>query len=72
MKMFTQLFFENNAFIINNGLLKLKFWTNQLAGLLYIYIYIEFHSKICRGTNNGLKNEMIKLNVKYFVKNLTK
>jgi hypothetical protein len=34
MKTFTQLVFENNAFNIYNGLLKLKKWTGQLAELL--------------------------------------
>jgi hypothetical protein len=34
MKTFAQLFFENNAFIINNELLKKKKWTTQLARLL--------------------------------------
>jgi hypothetical protein len=34
MKTFAQLFFENNEFIMNNGLLKLKIWTDQFIGLL--------------------------------------
>jgi hypothetical protein len=28
MKTFVQLFIQNNAFIMNNGLLKLNIWTN--------------------------------------------
>jgi hypothetical protein len=60
MKTFVQLFFENNAFIINNELLKLEKWMGQLVGLLKnSRIHIEFHSKLFIGTKNGLKNEMI-------------
>jgi len=60
MKTFAQLFFENNAFIINSGLLKLKKWIGWLVGSLRnSRIHIEFHSKLFIGTKNGLKNEMV-------------
>ncbi len=66
MKTFAQLFFENNAFIINSGFLEKK-WTSQLAGLLRnSRIHIEFHSKLFIEIKNGFKNEMIKLTVKSF------
>jgi hypothetical protein len=69
MKTFALLLFENKAFIINNGLLKEKTWTGQLAGLLRNQnFHIEFHSKLFIGIKNGLKNEMIQLN--HFLKNL--
>ncbi len=73
MKTFAQLFFENNAFIINSGFLEKK-WTSQLAGLLRnSRIHIEFHSKLFIEIKNGLKNEMIKLIVKsFFCETLTK
>jgi hypothetical protein len=34
MQTFAQLFFENNAFIINGEFLKLKKWVNHLIRLL--------------------------------------
>jgi len=34
METFAQLFFENKAFIINSGFLKLKKWITQLIRLL--------------------------------------
>jgi len=34
METFAQSFFENNAFIINGGFLKILKWTNQLIILL--------------------------------------
>jgi hypothetical protein len=70
MKTFAQLLFENNAFIINSGLLKLKKWISQFARLLRNWrIHIEFQSKLFIEIENGLKNEMIKLTVKsFFVK----
>jgi hypothetical protein len=44
MKTFAKLLFENNAFIINSGLLNSKIWTNQLIGLFRnSKIHIEFH-----------------------------
>jgi hypothetical protein len=43
---FAQLFFANNVFIINNGLLKSKLWIDQLIELLRnSRIHIEFHSE---------------------------
>jgi hypothetical protein len=70
MKTFAQSFFENNAFIINRRFLELKISINKLIGLLKISrIHIEFHSKFSTITKHGLKNEIIKLNVKsFFVK----
>jgi hypothetical protein len=70
MKTFLQLVFENNAFIINNELLKSNIWTNKLIGLLKSSrIHIEFYSKLFIVTKHGLKKEIIKLNVKsFFVK----
>ncbi len=60
-------FFENNVFIINNELLNLKIWTNQLSRLLInSRIHIEFHSKLFILIKHGLKDEIIKLNVKFF------
>jgi hypothetical protein len=54
MKTFAQLFFENNAFIINSALLKLKKWIGQLVGLLRnSNIHIEFHSKLFIGLRMG-------------------
>jgi hypothetical protein len=62
MKTFAQLFFENNTFIINHGLL-----INQLIGLFKnSRIHIDFHSKLFIVTKHGLKNEIIKLNVIFF------
>jgi hypothetical protein len=50
MKTFAQLFFENNAFIMNSVILKLKIWINQLSRLLRnSIIHIEFHSKLFIG-----------------------
>jgi hypothetical protein len=67
MKTFAQLFFENNACIINSGLFKFKKWIGQLVGLLRnSNFHIEFHSKLFIRTKNGLKNEMIKLSLKLF------
>jgi hypothetical protein len=70
MNTFAQLFFKNNAFIINSKLLKKKIWTSQLARLLRnSNFHIEFHSKLFIRIKNGLKNEMIKLSMKsFFVK----
>jgi len=63
----SQLLFLNNAFIVNNGLLKFKIWIGQLVGLLRnSRIHIEFHSKLFIGTNHGFKNKIIKLSVKSF------
>jgi hypothetical protein len=75
MKTFAQIFFENNVFIINSELFlkNLKYiyiyiWTDQLAGLLRnLKIHIEFHSKLFTRTKNGLKNEMVKLSVIFFL-----
>jgi hypothetical protein len=68
MKTFSQLFFENNGFIVNNGLLKFRIWIGQLVGLLRnLRIHIEFHSKLFIGTKNGFKNEIIKLIVNFFL-----
>jgi hypothetical protein len=70
MKTFAQLFFENNAFIINNGFLKSNIWTNKLTRLLKnLKFNIEFYSKMFIVIKHGLKKEMTKLNVKsFFVK----
>jgi len=68
MKTFAQLFFENNVIIINNGLLNLKIWTNRLSRLLInSRIHIEFHSQLFIQTKHGLKNEIIWLNVIFFL-----
>ncbi len=68
---FAQLFCENNAFMINSKkifIIEVKNMTSELAGLLRnSRIHIEFHSKKIIGTKNGLKNETIKLNVKFFL-----
>ncbi len=67
VKTFAQLFFENNAFIINSGLLKSKIWSDQLTRLLRnSRIHIEFHSKLFIVIKHGLKNEIIKLSVSFF------
>ncbi len=48
-----------------------KMWTSQLVGLLRnSNFHIEFHSKLFIRTKNWLKNEMIKLNVNFFLWNL--
>jgi hypothetical protein len=47
----------------------LKKWIGQLVRFLKnSRIHIKFHSKLFIGTENELKNEMIKLSVKSFVK----
>jgi hypothetical protein len=67
MNTFAQFLFENNAFIINSELLKLKTWIGQLAKLLNISrVHIEFQAKLFIGTIIGLKIEMIKFSVKFF------
>jgi hypothetical protein len=75
MKTFAKLFFENNAFIIHNELLKWNIWTNQSNRLLKnSRIDIEFYFKLFIVTKHGLfivikhglKNEIIKLNVFFF------
>jgi hypothetical protein len=44
-----------------------KIWTSQLVRVLRnSRIHIEFHSKLFIEIKNGLKNEMIELNVKSF------
>jgi hypothetical protein len=68
MKTFAQLFLENNAFIINNELLKFKIRIGQLIRLLKnSRIHIEFHFIFFIMTKHGLKNEIIKLSVKSFL-----
>ncbi len=68
MKTFAQFLFENNAFIINNELLKLKTWIAQLAKLLKnSRVHIEFQAKLFIRTMIGLKIEMIKFNVKSLI-----
>jgi hypothetical protein len=53
---------------MNNELLKSNIWINQLTRLLRnSRIHIEFHSKLFIVTKHGLKNEMIKVNVKSFL-----
>jgi hypothetical protein len=65
MNTFMKLF--NNASVINNGLLKLKNMDWSLIKLVVDWrIEIKFHSKLLTVTKNALKNEIIKLNVKYF------
>jgi hypothetical protein len=55
MKTFVQLFIENNAFIMNNGLLKSNILINELIGLLRnSRIHIEFYSKFFLMTEHGL------------------
>jgi hypothetical protein len=75
MKTFVKLFFEINAFIMNNELLKSNIWTNQLIRLLRnSNFHIEFYFKLFIMTKHGLfmvikhglKNEIIKLNVNFF------
>jgi hypothetical protein len=67
MKTFAQFLFNNNAFIINSGLLKKKIWTGQLVRLLInSRIHIEFQAKLFIGIRNGLKTEMIKFKVNFF------
>jgi len=74
MKTFAELFFQNNAFIMNNELLKSNIWTNQLIKLLRnSNFHIEFYSKLFIVIKHelfieqGLKNEIIKLNVNFFL-----
>jgi hypothetical protein len=63
-KTFSQLFFENNEFIMNGG----KIWTDWLTVLLRnSRIHIEFHSKLFIVIKHQLNNEIIKLNVKSFL-----
>ncbi len=65
MNTFVKLF--NNAFIISNGLLKFKNIDWSLIKLLIDWrIQIKFHSKLLTMIKYALKNEIIKLNVKYF------
>jgi len=47
MKTFAQLFFENNAFIINGGILKLKIWTSYTSKKFQIYdwVYDQFSNQ---------------------------
>jgi hypothetical protein len=53
---------------MSNGFLKLKIWIDQLIRLLKTSrIHIEFHSKLFIVTKHGLKNEIIKVNVKSFL-----
>ncbi len=60
MRKISQLAFENNAFIVNGGLLKFKIWIGYLVEwLTNSRIQIEFHSKLFIRTKHGLKNEMI-------------
>jgi hypothetical protein len=64
MKTFAQFLFNNNAFIINSGLLKKTIWTGQLVRLLNnSRIHIEFQAKQFIGIRNA---KMIKFNVKIF------
>jgi len=64
----TQLCFQNNAFNMNSGFLQSNIWTNQLIELLRnSKIHLEFYSKLFIMTTHGLKNEIIKLNVKSFL-----
>ncbi len=66
-------FLNNNAFLINSGLLKLQKWIGQLVGLLKnSKNHIEFYSKLFIRTKNRLKNEMIKLIMNFFCETLTK
>jgi hypothetical protein len=74
MKTFANYYFLNNAFIMNNELLKSNIWTNQLTRLLRnSKIHIEFYFKSFIVTKHGLfivikhglKNEIIKLNVNF-------
>jgi hypothetical protein len=65
MNTFVKLF--NNASIISNGLLKLKNIDWSLIKLLIDWrILIKFHSKLLIMIKYTLKNEIIKLDVKYF------
>ncbi len=75
MKTFAIFFKKNNAFIMNNELLKSNIWINQLTGLLRnSNFHIEFYFKsfivtkhgLFKVIKHGLKNEIIKLNVIFF------
>lgn len=47
MKTIMYLVFENNAIIVNNGLLKTKKWIGELTRLLRNWnFHIEFHAKL--------------------------
>jgi hypothetical protein len=62
--------FLNNSFIISSGFLKFKIWIGQLTKLLRnSRIHSEFHSNLFTMTKHGLKNEIVKLNVKFFLWN---
>jgi hypothetical protein len=68
MKTFTQISFQNNAFIINSGLLKFKIWISQLNRLLKKnLIHNDFHYKLFIVSTYRLENEIIKLSVKSFL-----
>jgi len=58
---------------MNSGILQSNIWTNQLIELLKnSNIHVEFYSKLFIMTKHGLKNGIIKLNVKSFCETLTK
>ncbi len=68
--MIAQLFFENNTFIINSEHLNSKICIDQLIKLLKnSRFHIEFYSKLFIMIKHGLKNEIIKLNVNFFLWN---
>jgi hypothetical protein len=69
MKTFAQIFFENNAFLINNGLLEKKLDCSVDWIVKKCKNSFEFHSKLFIVNKHGLNNKTIKLIVKcYFVK----
>jgi hypothetical protein len=64
MKTVALLFFENNESTINNALLKSKYGSINL--LNYSKIHLKFLSKKIIVSKHGLKNQIMKLNVKFF------